>query len=235
MEAAALAAAKGHPEGGRAMETSREERLAALHDGIRVCTRCRLHETRRRPVPGEGPADARCMFIGEAPGAREDECGRPFVGMSGRFLDGLLAEGGLSREAIYITSVAKCRPPKNRNPRADETGSCIPAWLHDQIALIDPQIVVILGAVAFKALFGENVRMREVHGQVRESDGRKWLITYHPASAMRFPEPREGMREDFRLLAEMLATPDAPPGGPSSAAANYPRVCSPASEEEDAP
>ncbi len=217
------------------MDTSREEKLAAIHAGIRVCTRCRLHETRTHAVPGEGPADARCMFIGEAPGAREDECGRPFVGMSGGFLDALLAEVGLSREAIYITSVAKCRPPSNRNPRADETGACIPAWLHDQIALIDPEIVVTLGGVALKALFDEDVRMREVHGQVREQDGRRWLITYHPASAMRFPEPREGMREDFRKLAEMPASRDAPPGGPSSVAGNYPRVCSPASEEEDAP
>ena len=94
---------------------------------------------------------------------------------------------------------------------------------------------MILGGVALKALFGENARMREVHGQVREHDGRRWLITYHPASAMRFPEPREGMREDFRTLAEMLAMPDAPAVGPSSAAANYPRVCSPASEDEDSP
>lgn len=186
------------------MAESARERLKSLHRGVRRCRKCRLHESRTHAVPGEGPADARCMFVGEAPGAREDEEGRPFVGMSGAFLDDLLAEVGIERASVYITSVVKCRPPGNRNPRADETGTCIPAWLHRQIALIDPEIIVVLGGVAFQALFGENTPLKDVHGEIRERDGRQWLITYHPASAMRFPEPREGMRADFRTLAEML-------------------------------
>jgi DNA polymerase len=184
-------------------ETARE-RLDSIHHGIQRCLKCRLHETRQHAVPGEGPADARCMFIGEAPGAKEDECGRPFVGMAGDFLDELLADIGIDREAVYITSVIKCRPPKNRNPRADELATCIPAWLHDQIEVVDPEIVVALGGVAFGALFEEDAPLKDAHGAVRERDGREWLITYHPASAMRFPQPRERICEDFRRLAEML-------------------------------
>ncbi len=181
------------------------EQLERIHRGVRRCRKCRLHEGRRHAVPGEGPADARCMFIGEAPGAREDEQGRPFVGISGRFLDEALGEVGLDRAVIYITSVVKCRPPGNRNPRADELATCIPAWLRDQIAIIDPEIIVILGGVAFGALFAEDAKIADVRGQVRERDGRRWLVTYHPASAMRFPESRAAFREDLRTLAKLLA------------------------------
>lgn len=186
------------------MPKSARQRLDSIHHGIQRCRKCRLHESRTHAVPGEGPADARCMFIGEAPGAREDQQGRPFVGMSGKFLDEVLADVGLDRDAIYITSVIKCRPPDNRNPRADELETCIGTWLWDQIELVDPEIIVILGGVAFAALFDERAKLRDVHGQVRERDGREWVITYHPASAMRFPEPEQRTREDFRKLAEML-------------------------------
>lgn len=179
------------------------ERLESIHRGIQRCRKCRLHESRTHAVPGEGPADAGCIFIGEAPGANEDRQGRPFVGMAGDYLDEVLAEVGIERESLYITSVIKCRPPGNRNPRADELRTCIPAWLHDQIEVIDPKIIVVLGGVAFGALFDEDARLRDVHGQVRERDGRRWLITYHPASAMRFPEPDDALREDLRRLAEM--------------------------------
>ncbi|MGC9319156.1 MAG: uracil-DNA glycosylase [Armatimonadota bacterium] len=186
------------------MSDSARQRLESIHRGIQRCRKCRLHQSRTHAVPGEGPADARCMLIGEAPGAREDEQGRPFVGMSGSFLDEVLAEVGLQRGTIYITSVIKCRPPGNRNPRADELETCIGAWLWDQIEVVDPEIIVILGGVAFGALFHERATLKDVHGQVRERGGREWLITYHPASAMRFPEPKQRTREDFRRLAEML-------------------------------
>lgn len=181
------------------------EKLDSLHRGVQRCRKCRLHEGRQHAVPGEGPADARCMFIGEAPGAREDEQGRPFVGISGRFLDAALAEAGLDRAALYITSVVKCRPPGNRNPRPDELATCIPAWLRDQIAVIDPEIIVILGGVAFGALFGEDAKIADVRGKVRGHEGRRWLITYHPASAMRFPAPKAAFRDDLRMLAALLA------------------------------
>jgi len=186
------------------MAESARDTLDSIHWGIQRCLKCRLHESRQHAVPGEGPADARCMFIGEAPGAREDECGRPFVGMAGSFFDELTADVGIDRDSVYLTSVIKCHPPHNRNPHADELETCIPAWLHDQIDVIDPEIIVILGGVAFKALFDENTPLKDVHGEVRERGGRHWLITYHPASAMRFPEPKQRIYEDFRTLAKML-------------------------------
>ena len=184
--------------------TDAHDELERIHRRVRRCTKCRLHETRQHAVPGEGPADARCMFIGEAPGAREDEVGSPFVGLSGRFLDEALAEAGRDRSASYITSVVKCRPPGNRNPRPDEFGTCIPAWLRAQIEIINPEIIVILGGVAFGALFEERAKLADVRGQVRERDGRRWLITYHPASAMRFPTSRAGFEQDLRTLAGLL-------------------------------
>lgn len=180
------------------MAESAEDKLESIHHGIERCLKCRLHETRAHAVPGEGPADARCMFIGEAPGAREDECGRPFVGMAGEFFDELLTDAGIDRDSVYITSVVKCRPPDNRNPRSDETETCIAAWLGEQIALVDPEIIVVLGGVAFRALFGEDTPLMDVHGQVRERDGRRWLITYHPAAAMRFPQPKKRIHQDLR-------------------------------------
>ncbi len=186
------------------MTESARQKLESIHHGIRRCLKCRLHESREHAVPGEGPADARCMFIGEAPGAREDECGRPFVGMAGSFFDELMGNVGIDRGSVYLTSVIKCRPPKNRNPRADELATCIPAWLRDQIDVVDPEIIVVLGGVAFKALFDEDAPLKDVHGTVRERDGRRWLITYHPASAMRFPDPKQRIYADFRTLAKML-------------------------------
>ncbi len=186
------------------MDEPAQRRLHSIHHGIQRCRKCRLHNSRTHAVPGEGPADARCMFIGEAPGAREDECGRPFVGMAGYFLNDLLANVGIDHESIYITSVIKCRPPDNRDPRADELHTCIPAWLHDQIEVVDPKIIVVLGGVAFGALFDEDAPLKDVHGDLRERDGRRWLITYHPASGMRFPKPQERIRADFHRLAELL-------------------------------
>ena len=120
------------------------EELERIHRGVRRCHKCRLHEGRRHAVPGEGPADARCMFVGEAPGAREDEQGRPFVGISGRFLDAALAEAGPRPRGALHHLGRQGRPPGNRNPRADELATCIPAWLRDQIAIIDPEVIVIL-------------------------------------------------------------------------------------------
>ncbi|MFP4250648.1 MAG: uracil-DNA glycosylase [Armatimonadota bacterium] len=183
------------------MSESAEEKLESIHHGIERCLKCRLHETRTHAVPGEGPAEARCMFVGEAPGAREDECGRPFVGMAGEFFGEVLADTGMDRDSVYITSVVKCRPPENRNPRADEAATCIDAWLDDQIALVDPEIIVVLGGVAFKAIFDEDTPLNDAHGQVREHDGRRWLITYHPAAAMRFPELRKRILDDLRHTA----------------------------------
>lgn len=180
--------------------------LEQLHEGIRACTACRLHRTRMHAVPGEGDVRARLMLIGEAPGANEDQAGRPFIGRSGRFLDQLLAAADLERNRLYITSAVKCRPPRNRMPKDDEMEICRRLWLERQIELIDPPIIVLLGRAPLRQLFGkqEAARLAELHGQIRLRHGRRYLLTYHPAAGMRFPVARCAMQADFQKLAELL-------------------------------
>ena len=122
--------------------------------GIRVCTLCRLCESRTHAVPGEGPADATLVLLGEAPGRHEDQQGRPFVGMSGRFLDGLLQRTGLDRQRVFITGSVKCRPPANRCPRSDELAICRKAWLAPQIACVRPELIVLMGLTALRQAMG---------------------------------------------------------------------------------
>lgn len=175
------------------------DRLAVL---IRRCRRCRLCHGRRHAVPGEGNPHARVMLIGEAPGVTEDELGRPFVGRSGRFLDWVLDECALNRESVFVTSSVKCRPPGNRSPRADELVICRQAWLDRQIELIDPRLVVLMGKTPLRQLLGETASLTALHGTVRNLKGRRCLITYHPAAAMRFPKIRSPMRRDLRMLTK---------------------------------
>jgi uracil-DNA glycosylase len=182
--------------------------LERLHYGIRACTACRLHRTRTQAVPGAGDVSARIMLIGEAPGANEDREGTPFIGRAGRFLDELLTASGLDRSAIYITSAVKCRPPDNRTPKDDEMETCRKLWLERQIELVDPQFIVLLGKAPLRQLFGKRAeaKLSDIHGQVRIREGRRYLLTYHPAAGMRFPIARCAMQEDFRKLLECLRT-----------------------------
>jgi uracil-DNA glycosylase len=178
--------------------------LASLHHGIRRCRKCRLCETRRRAVPGEGPADARIMLIGEAPGEKEDAAGTPFLGRSGRFLDELLESSGLERAELYITSSVKCRPPGNRDPRPDERSTCREAWLVEQIALVDPRLLVLTGKVAVRQVLGYRGSLKDLHGRLRQHEGRRVLPTYHPAAGMRFPDIAARMRKDFRMIRRLV-------------------------------
>ena len=178
------------------------KQLEKLHDTIRNCTLCPLHETRNNAVPGEGPCDASVMLVGEAPGAKEDETGRPFVGRSGQLLDTLLEEIGLTREDVFITSILKSRPPKNRTPTQFEINICRP-YLEHQIELIKPQIIVLLGGVAISSLIGP-WKVSESHGRFFESGSQTYFMTYHPAAALRFPKIKSHMRDDFKKLAREL-------------------------------
>lgn len=180
--------------------SANEEALQSLHRGISHCRKCRLSEDRRHAVPGEGPGNADIMFIGEAPGETEDREGRPFRGRSGVYLDSLLASAGLARRAIFITGSVKCRPPGNREPRPDEMETCRVAWLERQIEVIDPRLIVLLGRIALRQVLGEGGRLSDHHGRIMTRDGRAVLVTYHPAAAMRFPNARRAMTEDFRLV-----------------------------------
>jgi DNA polymerase len=189
---------------------SAQEKEAVLDEiaaEIRVCTRCELHRTRTNSVPGEGPADARIMFIGEAPGWNEDQQGRPFVGAAGKFLEELLGAAGLKRSDVFITNVVKSRPPGNRDPLPDEIVACAP-FLQRQIDTIDPDVIVTLGRFSMAKWFpGE--RISRIHGQPKR-DGKRLIVPmYHPAAALHQQALKTTILEDFAKLPRILAEAEA--------------------------
>ncbi len=183
-----------------------EERQAILNDiaaQVRVCTRCRLCQGRTNAVPGEGPADAQVMFIGEGPGYQEDRQGRPFVGPAGQLLNQLLLTAGLRRPQVFITNIVKCRPPENREPRPDEVEACR-EYLDGQIAIIQPRLLCLLGRPATQTLLDPGATMSKMHGRVFERDGLYFMPIYHPAAALHNPNMRAPVEHDFAALGEFL-------------------------------
>jgi len=185
----------------------RQRLMHRLDEGMRRCVKCPLHASRTHAVPGEGPVPGEVFILGEAPGAKEDQLGRPFVGPSGMLLEYSLAAAGLSRQDVYITSCVKCRPPNNRTPHTNELDTCQAAWLNRQIELVNPHILVLLGKVAIRQVLQDERSLRLVHGEVIEREGRQYLLTYHPAVAFHVPETRESMKEDMAKLKELMAAP----------------------------
>ena len=179
------------------------ERLEALATQIRSCAQCPLHATRTKAVPGEGASSARVMLIGEAPGREEDQRGQPFVGAAGRFLDEVLAGSGVNRGDLFITNTVKCRPENNRPPRKREVDTCTSLYLFEQIELINPALIMLLGSVATKKLLGVN-SVQEVRGRVIEHNNRKYLAGYHPAASFYRDDMAENIRQDFALLRQEL-------------------------------
>jgi uracil-DNA glycosylase family 4 len=173
--------------------------LEELGDRIRACQLCRLSKSRKNAVAGEGPSNARIMLIGEAPGEKEDLTGRPFVGRAGRLLDGLLAEAGLARSEVFITSVVKCRPPKNRKPRSDEMEICVNTYLRHQMELIGPKAICLMGNTASSAVIGRE-GVTSIHGRV--FDGR-FLVTYHPAAVLRNMNLKDEFISDLRMIEKI--------------------------------
>jgi uracil-DNA glycosylase len=159
-------------------------------------------ETATNMVPGEGSDTAEVMLVGEAPGASEDELGRPFVGRAGRLLDELLAAAGLAREDVFITNVVKARPPGNRDPRAGEVQHCLP-WLEAELALVQPRLVVPLGRHAL-AHFADGAKISDVHGRELAARGRTLFPLYHPAAGLRSTLLRETLFADARALRSAL-------------------------------
>jgi DNA polymerase len=188
--------------------------LDALADRCRGCLACsQLAASRSRVVPGQFPAGARVLLVGEAPGAAEDEAGQPFVGRAGQLLDRLLAEAGLDRRTVAVTNVVKCRPPGNRTPRRAEARRCA-GWLDRQVRLADPELIVTLGRTAAAWAFGPGARLGDLRGAARpcalggEPDGRAVVATYHPSAALRFGPrgtPRAALADDLALVARLLA------------------------------
>jgi uracil-DNA glycosylase len=168
-----------------------------------ACVRCPLHLTRKHAVPGEGPAGARVMIIGEGPGATEDEMGRPFVGSAGRNLDVMLGEAGLSREKdVFITNTVKCRPPSNRKPRTGEIDACHP-YLRRQIDAIAPEVILLLGDTALKDFFPDST-LRDMHGKVIRRGQQRFFATYHPAAVIYNRALIETLKDDFAELGRVL-------------------------------
>jgi len=164
------------------------------------CKRCPLWETRTQVVFGEGPPDAEVMCIGEGPGEQEDLSGRPFVGRGGKLLDDMLEIIDLSRERnVYIANMVKCRPPKNRDPLANEQEACSP-WLEEQIALIRPKIIICLGRIAAMKYIREDFKITREHGQWFERNGILRLALYHPAALLRDPRRRPETFDDLKTI-----------------------------------
>lgn len=181
-------------------KTARIEELAGR---IRVCVLCPLCQSRTNAVPGDGKPSSSFMIIGEAPGKEEDETGRPFVGASGRFLNSVLEGTGFDRADFFITNIVKCRPPKNRTPRKLEVDTCTSNYLFEQIETIDPKLIVLLGGVAAKKILGVK-SVNETRGRVIDREGRRFIVTYHPAVRFYREELAEKVIEDFALVKKEI-------------------------------
>lgn len=162
--------------------------LMGVNKHILICKKCRLWKGTKLPVPGEGPANAKLMLVGQNPGAEEDKTGKPFIGRSGKFLNKVLAKNDIQREEVFITNMVKHLSPKNRKPLPDEIEACSP-FLEAQIKTVKPKIVVLMGKVAWQA-----PRVKGV----------TYIETYHPSAAMRFTKMRKRFEEDFNSLKDRL-------------------------------
>jgi uracil-DNA glycosylase family 4 len=179
-----------------------EDDLGRIAEEVSVCTKCALHEGRKKSVPGEGPAAAEIMFIGEGPGFHENEQGRPFVGAAGKFLDQLLAQAGVTRADVWIGNVVKCRPPGNRDPLPQELAAC-DTYLEAQIKAINPSIIVTLGRFSM-GKFVSGAKISAVHGQMRKVDDRFVIPMFHPAAALHQAALKPAILADFAKLPELL-------------------------------
>jgi DNA polymerase len=177
--------------------------LKAIRADIGDCTRCRLHKGRKNIVFGVGNVNADLMFVGEGPGADEDEQGEPFVGRAGQLLNNMIAAMGLKRSDVYIANVVKCRPPQNRTPEKDECDTCSP-FLMRQIEVIRPKVIVALGAVAAKNLLAVNDSMASLRGRWYDFKGARLLVTYHPAYLLRDPRQKKEAWKDLQMVMKYL-------------------------------
>jgi uracil-DNA glycosylase family 4 len=182
---------------------SDEEALTKLAKQIVVCTKCELHRSRKKAVPGEGPTHAEIMLIGEGPGFHENEQGRPFVGASGKFLDQLLEQAGVTRADVWITNVVKCRPPGNRDPLPDEIETCTSNYLFNQIEIVNPSIIVTLGRFSM-GLFFKAAKITQIHGQMQKVGDRFVIAMYHPAAALHQLSLKPAIMADFAKLPQLL-------------------------------
>lgn len=180
--------------------------LDRIASEVRGCLRCRLSQTRTLAVPGHGNPGATLVLVGEAPGRTEDETGLPFQGLAGRFLNRSLEGLGLSRDDVFVSSVNKCRPPKNRTPRRDEMAACA-GYLDRQVAIIAPRVLLAMGTTAATRLHpdgGRAMKVADLRGQTHPLGPELGLVvTYHPAAAMRFPKQRQPFLDDLERAGRL--------------------------------
>ncbi len=176
------------------------QKIISLREDILKCTKCELAKNRNHVIFGEGNVNAKIFIIGEAPGRDEDLQGRPFVGKSGQMLDKILAACGFNREEhIFISNIVKCRPPDNRTPTSQEAAACMP-WLLKQIELVDPKLVILLGATALNYMAGEGHRISRERGVWMNCLNKLAMPVYHPAALLRNPQLKRDTWEDFKKI-----------------------------------
>ena len=214
--AAPVAAQAVQPAGSRRADASAIAQFdwPALQAAVTDCRACGLCESRRQPVFGIGHLRSYCMVVGEAPGEQEDLAGEPFVGPSGQLLDRMLAALGLTRgdadpaRQVYIANTLKCRPPRNRNPTADELATCQP-FLERQVALVQPRVILAMGHFAVQSLLGSDEAIGKLRGRLHHWRGVPLVVTYHPAYLLRQPADKARAWDDLCLAASCLGDPPA--------------------------
>ncbi|MDY6866392.1 MAG: uracil-DNA glycosylase [Chloroflexota bacterium] len=210
-----------------------EKILAEIAEQVSACTRCNLHHSRKKAVPGAGDPHSEVMLIGEGPGFHENQQGLPFVGAAGKFLDELLEEAGFTREEVFITNVVKCRPPGNRDPHVEELEACKP-YLERQIAAINPEVIVTLGRFSM-AYFINHGKISSIHGRSYWSNGRMVIPMYHPAAALHQPSLRSVVKEDFAKIPNLIEKAKAArKNNPDLAAMSQVELDENSSDENDA-
>lgn len=191
---------------------SKQQKMEEISQAIKNCKKCPLWKTRNKPVTGEGNIDTKILFIGEAPGRQEDRQGRPFVGRAGKILDELLSSIDLKRQDIYIANILKCRPPSNRNPLPSEIKNCTP-HLERQIQIIEPKVIVPMGNFATNFILKKygfpHDKISKIHGKkfnLNTIDGSLKIVpVYHPAVATYNPNTKRVLKEDFKVLKDIIS------------------------------
>ena len=178
------------------------QKLETIKKNVIECTKCELCKTRTNSVPGKGNFHSDVIFVGEAPGKNEDEQGEPFIGIAGKKLSAALEDAGVSREEVYITNIVKCRPPKNRVPTTIERSTC-QEYLKQEIAIIKPKIICILGNTAFNSLLGGS-EITKFRGKIVRKDNQLYFLTVHPAATIYNQELIKVLRNDIIKLFEII-------------------------------
>jgi DNA polymerase len=189
--------------------------LGRVAAGIAKCTKCGLHETRTRTVPGQGNPKPEILFVGEAPGADEDEQGLAFVGAAGQLLTKMIEAMGFTRDQVFIANILKCRPPDNRPPLPQEMVVCMP-YLKEQIAILKPRVIVGLGATAVRGLLALETRISDLRGRWHSFEGIDFMPTFHPSYLLRNPSAKREAWDDLKAVLTRLGRAVPPARKPTA-------------------